>query len=280
MASDADAGVVVGDVGPETCWREALRYVSVVVHLAARTHVLRETATDSMSAYRRVNVKGTERLARAAVEAGVKRMVFVSSIKVNGERTETQPLRETDEPRPEDAYGKTKWEAEQTLWRIAERSELEVTVLRPPLVYGPGVKGNFLALVRAIDKGLPLPLASVNNKRSLIYVGNLVSAIIACVRDGRSSGQTFLVSDGEDVSTPEIIRRIAHALGRRPRVFPIPLSLLRMGGRLLGKGDQVARLTDSLQLDNGFLARELGWLPPYTLDHGIAETVRWYRSGV
>ncbi|MGQ0577635.1 MAG: NAD-dependent epimerase/dehydratase family protein [Betaproteobacteria bacterium] len=217
-------------------------------------------------------------MAQSAVEAGVKRMVFVSSIKVNGERTQTQSFRETDDPRPEDAYGKTKWEAEEALWRIADRSELKVTVLRPPLMYGPGVKGNFLSLLKWIERSVPLPLASIDNRRSLLYVGNLADAIVRCLNVPQAGGRTYLLRDGEDLSTPEIIRRIAHALDRRPQLYPFPPALLKIAGRLLGRGGLAARLTDSLQLDGRAIAQELDWAPPYTVEQGIVETVRWYRS--
>ena len=270
--------IVVGDIGPDTDWRAALEGVSSVVHLAARTHVMRESAANPLAAYREINVEGTRRLAEAAAAVGVRRFVFLSSIKVNGERTDLLPFGETDAPHPEDAYGITKLEAEQVLTQIAVESDMGVTILRPPLVYGPGVKGNFLALMRAVRKGLPLPLGSVDNRRSLVYVGNLVSAIVACLHNDRAAGQTFLLSDGEDLSTPELIRRLASGLGTRPRIYPFPVSLLRVAGTLLGKRAQVARLTDSLQVDSARIRQTLGWTPPVTVEQGLAETARWFAA--
>jgi nucleoside-diphosphate-sugar epimerase len=271
--------VLIGAIGSGTNWDGALKDVSTIVHLAARTHVTRETTSDLAATYREVNVEGTRRLARAAVEAGVGSMIFVSSIKVNGERTAIQPFREEDQPRPEDAYGRTKLEAEQVLWGIAQQSGLRVSVLRPPLIYGPGVKGNFLVLLRAIDSGVPLPLASVKNRRSLLYVDNLVSAIMACLSNPLSAGKTYLISDGLPVSTPELVRSIACALARPVRLFPFPPALLGFAGSLLGKRDQVRRLTGSLEVDSSLIRRELGWRPTRTFEQGIAETAHWYRTG-
>jgi nucleoside-diphosphate-sugar epimerase len=269
---------VVGEIGPDTDWRTALEDITAVVHLAARTHVMRESAADPLAAYRDINVEGTQRLAEAAAAAGVRRFVFLSSIKVNGERTGLLPFGEADEPRPEDAYGITKLEAEQVLERIAAESEMRVTILRPPLVYGPGVKGNFLALMGAVRKGVPLPLGLVDNRRSLVHVGNLASAIVACLDNERAAGQTFLVSDGEDLSTPELIRRLATGLATRPRLYPCPVWLLRVAGTLLGKRAQVARLTDSLQVDSARIRQMLGWTPPFTVEQGLAETAWWFAS--
>ncbi|MEX0958139.1 MAG: SDR family oxidoreductase [Burkholderiales bacterium] len=267
---------VVGDIGPHTDWQAALEGISSVVHLAARTHVMRESAADPLAAYREINVEGTRRLAEAAAAAGVRRFVFLSSIKVNGERTGLLPFGESDEPHPEDAYGITKLEAEQVLKRIAAESQMRVTILRPPLVYGPGVKGNFLALMGAVRKGVPLPLGSVDNRRSLVHVGNLASAVVACLDNERAAGQTFLISDGEDLSTPELIRRLATGLGTRPRLYRCPVRLLRAAGALLGRRAQVARLTDSLQVDSARIRQTLGWTPPVSTEEGLADTARWF----
>jgi UDP-N-acetyl-alpha-D-quinovosamine dehydrogenase len=268
----------VGDIGPDTQWASALDGVRCVVHLAARTHVLRESAADPLAEYRRINVLGTERLAREAAAAGVRRFVFLSSVKVNGERTAANPYAEDDTPRPEDAYGVSKLEAEQALARLAAETRLEVVVLRPPLIYGPGVKGNFLRLMDVVARGVPLPLASVANRRSLIYVGNLVEAITRAIDAPQAAGRTYLVSDGEDVSTPELLRGIARALGARSRIFSCPPLLLRIAGRLSGRGAEIARLTGSLQVDGARIRRELGWTPGFRLEEGLAETARWYRA--
>ena len=269
--------VAVGDIGGETDWHSALEGASSIVHLGARTHVLRETAADSLAEYRRVNLDGTRRLAQQAGRAGVRRLVFVSSIKVNGEVTE-RPFTEDDAPRPEDAYGISKWEAEQALARVAGETGLQVAVLRPPLVYGPEVKGNFLRLMGLVARGTPLPLASITNRRSLIYVGNLVDAVIKAIDVPAAAGRAYLVSDGEDVSTPDLVRAIARALGVAPRLLPCPPAMLRLGAALTGKRAELARLTGSLQADGSRARRELGWQPRLSLAQGLAATARWYYS--
>lgn len=268
----------VGDIGPDTNWGAALEGVRCVVHLAARTHVLHDTADDPLAEYRRINVLGTERLAREAVARGVKRIVLLSSVKVNGERTFAQPYTEDDVARPEDAYGVTKQEAEQVLARIASESGLEVVVLRPPLVYGPGVRGNFLRLLNLAACGVPLPLGSVHNLRSLVYVGNLADAIVRAIDAPHAAGRTYLVSDREDVSTAQLVRAIAGALGVKPRLFPFPPRLLQIAGNLSGRGAEVSRLTGSLQVDSSRIGRELAWNPRWRLSDGLAETARWYRG--
>ena len=270
--------VVVGDIGPDTDWRTALEGVSGVVHLAARTHVLRETATDPLAAYRKINVSGTERLARSAAAGGIRRLVIVSSVKVSGERTEERPFTEDGAPRPEDAYGVSKWEAEQALFRIAAETGLEVVVLRPPLVYGPGVKGNFLRLMNLVARGVPLPLGAVDNRRSLIYTGNLAGAIVKALDAPQAAGRTYLVSDGEDVSTPDLVRGLARALGVKPRLLSLPLSALDLGARLAGRRAEFVRLTSSLQVDSSRIQRELGWRPPFTLAQGLELTAKWYHA--
>ena len=270
--------VVVGDIGPDTDWRTALKGVSGVVHLAARTHVLRETATDPLAAYRKINVSGTERLARSAAAGGIRRLVIVSSVKVSGERTEERPFTEDGAPRPEDAYGVSKWEAEQALSRIAAETGLEVVALRPPLVYGPGVKGNFLRLMNLVARGVPLPLGAVDNRRSLIYTGNLAGAIVKALDAPQAAGRTYLVSDGEDVSTPDLVRGLARALGVKPRLLSLPLSALDLGARLAGRRAEFVRLTSSLQVDSSRIRRELDWRPPFTLAQGLELTAKWYHA--
>ena len=265
----------VGDIDGTTDWGEALRSIQTVVHLAARTHVLRETASDPLAAYRRINVEGTRRLATQAAAAGARRLVFLSSIKVNGERTTGRPYTEDDTPQPEDAYGVTKWGAEQALRTIERETGLQVVILRPPLVYGPGVKGNFLRLMKLIARGWPLPLASVHNQRSLIYVGNLVDAILACIQVPAAAGRTYLVSDGTDTSTPELLRSLARALGISPWLFPFPPSLLMMAATVIGKREEAGRLLGSLQVESARIRRELGWQPAHTMDEGLSETARW-----
>jgi len=279
-AEDARPGdCIVGNIGPDTDWRQALAGVECVVHLAARTHVLEEDAADPLAAYRRVNVEATRNLAQQATAAGVRRFVFLSSVKVNGEATSVLPYSETDAPAPQDAYGITKHEAEEVLRDIAARSAMELVILRPPLVYGPGVKGNFLRLLRLIERGVPLPLASVDNRRSLIYIGNLVDAIVTCIAAPAAAGKTYLVSDGEDVSTSALIGKLATAMGRSPRLLPCPVALLNLGAAVLGKRAAAMRLTGSLRVDSSRIRQELGWRPRYSLDQGLNATVQWYHQG-
>jgi nucleoside-diphosphate-sugar epimerase len=270
----------VGDIGPATRWDEALRGVDAVVHLAARVHVRVRSAPAAIAAYRRVNTAGTERLALAAAAAGVRRFVFLSTLKVNGEATQARPFTESDPPAPQDAYARAKWEAEQALHRIGARTGMEVVILRPPLVYGPGVKANFLALLKAVARGLPLPLGAIDNRRSLVYVGNVADAIVKCLEHPAAAGQTFLVRDGEDVSTPELVRRLARALGVKPRLFPVPPSWLSFAGQLTGRRDAVDRLIGSLAIDDAKIREALGWVPPYTLDEGLEATARWFKENL
>lgn len=271
------AAVPVGSIGPDTVWTHALSGVDIVVHLAARTHVTHEVDVDPLNAYRRINVAATERLARAAAAAGVKRFIYLSSVKVNGEGR-AEPYTEQDRPAPEDPYGISKWEAEQALRRIAAETGMDVVILRPPLVYGPGVKANFLALINVVRRGIPLPFASVQNRRSLLYLGNLVDAIITvCIRPG-AAGQTYLVSDGVDVSTPELIRKIAGVFGRSARLFSFPSHCMRLAGRLLGKTSAVERLLGSLAVDCSKIQRELDWKAPATMEQGLKETAEWVKG--
>ncbi len=274
---EARETIDIRDIGPETNWAEALTGIEVVVHLAARVHVLKDRARNPLAEFRLVNVAGTERLARKAALAGVRRLVYVSSIKVNGERTHEMPFTETDIPAPQDAYGLSKWEAEQALRKIAEETGLEAVIVRPPLVYGPGVGGNFLRLMDWIDGGVPMPLGSIRNSRSLIYLGNLVEALMVCAMHPLAAGKIFLVSDGEDVSTPELIRCLARAMKCRARLVPFPPVLLRLAGALAGKSAEIERLTGSLRVDSSKIFRELQWTPSFSVDQGLRETARWYR---
>ena len=283
---------VVGSISGMTDWAAALHGVEVVIHLAACVHVMREDAADPLAEFRRVNAAGTEHLARQAARAGVKRLVCVSSVKVNGESTLSpspspasgggEPLcfTELDVPAPQDAYGLSKWEAEQALHRVAQETGLEVVIVRPPLVYGAGVKGNFAQMLKALAKGIPLPLASVRNLRSLIHVGNLVDALILCATHSAAAGQTYLVSDGEDVSTPDLLRGLGKAMGKPARLFSCPPTILKFAGRLIGKAGQVERLLGSLQVDSGKIRRELGWVPPFSMEEELRATAGWYRGSV
>ena len=250
----------------------ALSGADAVVHLAARVHVMKDRATDPLAEFRRVNTEVTLALGRAALREGVRRFVFLSSIKVNGERTEGKPFTERDAPAPVDAYAVSKWEAERGLAQLG----LDLVVLRPPLVYGPAVKGNFLRLMKLVARGVPLPLAGVANCRSLIYVGNLASAIERAVRAERSVQGPLLVSDGEDLSTAQLVRRLGDAMGRRARLFTLPPALLHALGRALGKGEEVSRMIESLRVDCSAARRELQWDIPYTVEQGLRETADWF----
>lgn len=277
-SSVVDVGsMVVGAIDGDTDWHTALREIDVVIHLAARVHVMKDDAADPLTEFLNVNLHGTENLARQAAQAGVKRLVYVSSIKVNGEgTTENQPYSESDQANPQDPYGISKWRAEQALQHIAQETGLEVVMVRPTLVYGAGVKGNFISLMAAIDKGIPLPLAGAKNLRSLLYVGNLVDALIACATHPDAAGKTYLLSDGEDVSTAMLVEKIAAALGRKSRSFYFPSGVLRAAAGVLGRSAQVDRLFGSLQVSNQKIRNELNWHPPFTVEQGLRATVDWY----
>lgn len=264
--------VVVGSFDGVTDWASALAACDAVVHLAARVHVMNDRAQDPLALYRATNTEATLNLARQAAQAGVKRFVFVSTIKVNGEGRD-EPYRETDAPAPKDAYAVSKWEAEQGLLRIAADTGLEVVILRPPLVYGPGVKANFQRLLSTARRGWPLPLGAIRNRRSLLYLGNFVDAIRVCVEHPDAAGQTFLLDDGQPVSTPELIRAVARAMGRPVRLLAVPVGMLIFIGAMLGKRDAVARLTGSLWVDASLIRSRLGWAPPYSMEAGLTATV-------
>jgi nucleoside-diphosphate-sugar epimerase len=270
--------IKVDAIGPHTNWAGKLDGIDTVIHLAARVHVMKETTDDPLSEFRYVNKAGTEHLARAAAKAGVRRLMYISTIKVNGERTIGVPFTEDDEPAPEDPYAISKWEAEQALQRISSESGLEIVVVRPPLVYGSGVKGNFLRLMQWVDRGIPLPFGMVRNRRSLIALDNLVDLLVRCVESPQAAGQTFLVADGEDLSTAELVSRIAKALGRRARLFPFPPLLLRLGAKLLRMEGVSNRLCGSLVVDSSKVNDLLYWHPPVSVRDGLQQTARWYLS--
>jgi GT2 family glycosyltransferase/nucleoside-diphosphate-sugar epimerase len=297
--------IAAGNIDGNTDWTDALRGIDVVIHLAARVHVMKDAAVDPLAEFLKVNLHGTTNLAQQAARAGVKRLVYVSSIKVNGERTTPNPsdnsaaayvdsgllpfdasggreergiFSESDKPNPQDPYAISKWQAEQALHRIARETALEVVILRPPVVYGPGVKGNFIRLLMAVDKGIPLPFASVHNTSSLIYLGNLVDILMDCANHPAATGKTYLVSDGEDISIPELIRQSSKGLGRPARVFSTPVKLLRGLGALFGQLDSVDRIVGSLRISNDLISRELGWKPRFTLRQGLQATAEWYKA--
>ena len=274
--SDTNAAIVtVGDLSSQTDWTVALAGADAVVHLAARVHVMRDTVRDPLAEFRRVNTEGTLNLARQAAAAGVKRFVFISSLKVNGEVTQPgHAFTEADVSSPQDAYGQSKQEAEQGLRQIASTTGMEVVIIRPPLVYGPGVKANFASLMRAVQRGWPLPLGAVLNQRSFVALDNLVDLIVTCITHPRAANQTFLVSDGKDLSTPDLIKRMARAMNRPARLMPVPVWALKAGASLLGKGDEVQRLCGNLQVDISKSRTLLGWNPPISVDEGLRLAVK------
>ncbi len=232
--------------------------------------MMQENTRDPLAAYRSVNVDGTRRLAEAAASSGVRRLVFLSSVKVMGETSpKGRPWRAGDEPQPADPYGQSKWEAEQALWSVARQTGLEVVVVRPPLVYGPGVRANFLRLMHAVERGWPLPLGLVDNRRSLLALDNLVDLLTVCAHHPDAAGQTFMASDGVDLSTAQLVRAMAAVLGLSPRLWPVPVWLLRLGGTLTGQSATVSRLIDSLQVDIRPTCERLQWQPPVSLQTGL-----------
>lgn len=267
--------VLVPGLDGEADWSQALQGVDAVIHAAARPHVINENALDPLTEYRRVNVEGTSNLARQAAAAAVRRFVFISSIKVNGEKTLLgRPFTAEDAPAPEDAYGLSKGEAETELRRIAEETGMEVTIIRPPLIYGPGVKGNFSSLMNWVRQGLPLPLGGLtHNRRSLVGIDNLVDLILVCVEHPKAANQTFLISDGEDISTTELLRKIGKALSRPARLLWVPAGLLALMASLLGKRAISQRLLGSLQVDIHKTGELLDWKPLVSVDEGLRKAV-------
>ncbi len=259
-----------GDLTSQTQWQPALDGVHVIVHTAARAHMLNDRSADPLAEFRRVNVTGTLRLAEQAAAKGVQRFVFVSSIGVNGSQTQIGcSFSEADHPNPHNAYALSKWEAEQGLMQIAAETGLEVVIIRPPLVYGPNAPGNFGSLMRAVQRGWPLPLGAVYNQRSLVALDNLVDFIITCITHLQAANQTFLVSDGQDLSTTELVRGMAQAAGVPSRLLPVPVWALHAGASLLGKGEAVQRLCGNLQVNISKAQRLLGWVPPVSVEEGL-----------
>lgn len=283
----APLDVAVGSIGPSNAWGSILDSVDAVVHLAGRVHVMHDPSSDPLALFRQVNVQGTLNLARQAASAGVGLFVFASSIKVNGEgfaardsiSSGLNPVyTESSLPAPQDAYAISKWEAEQGLLKIARETGMGVVILRMPLVYGPRVGANFLRLLRLVDLGVPLPFGAFKNSRSLLYLGNLVDAIASCINHPSAQNRVYLVSDGEDISTPELIGKLALLMNRPARLLSVPCWVMELAGKMTGKGDEIRRLSDSLVLDSRLLRQELGWKPPFTMQEGLAETIAWFRQ--
>jgi len=266
---------VVGDIATTTDWGTSLRGVDVVLHLAARVHVLHDSSANS-DFYGETNARGTEHLANSSAEAGVRRFAYLSSVKVNGEETIGHAYTSHDQPHPQDAYGTSKWLAENHVIGIASRTGMEAVIVRSPLVYGPGVRANFLRLLRWVDKEWPLPLGAIENRRSLVSVWNLCDLLVLLLKHPHAPGRIWMVSDGEDLSTPELVQRLGKAMSRRVRLMPVPVGLLRLIGGLIGQKAEMARLCGSLVVDIESTRRELEWAPPVKLDDGLARTVAAY----
>ena len=269
--------VVVETMNAEVDWTEILKNVDCIFHCAARAHILRENASDDLKAYRQINVAGTKNLAEQAAVVGVRRFIFLSSIGVYGVNTNLgESFKILHHPRPLTSYAISKWEAEQALWKVAKETNLEVVVVRPPLVYGPGVKGNFLRLLQLVSSGLPLPFASTRNKRSLVGLDNLVDLLIRCLDHPRAAGQTLLVSDGHDLSTAELVSKLSHYLNKSAAQISIPVPILKLAGRIAGKSKEIDQLTGSLQVDSQLTCDLLDWSPPVRVEDGLRNTAEWF----
>jgi UDP-N-acetyl-alpha-D-quinovosamine dehydrogenase len=269
---------VTGDISGATCWAAALQNVDLVVHAAARTHVLYDTAANSRL-YMQTNAEGTQALAAESARQGIRRFIYLSSVKVNGEGgAQQRAYTAADQPDPQDAYGRSKWIAEQRLWEIVARTSLQAAVIRAPLVYGAGVRANFLRLLRSIDHERILPLGAVRNRRSLVSVWTLCDLLRRLLDHPTEVNRTWMVSDGEDISTPALVRQLAHLMGRRARLLSVPPALLRLAGALAGRGAEIRRLCASLTVDVAPTRERLGWRPPLSMDEALARTVSWYQS--
>lgn len=278
--ADEDLLIAVGPL--ETAdLLDDLTGVDAIIHTAARAHIMEDEADDPLAEYRKVNVQGTLNLARQAVEAGVKRFVFVSSVKVNGEATELNcPYTPEQQPAPEDAYGVSKLEAEQALTELCKESGMELVIVRPVLVYGPGVKANFLSMMSWVNRGIPLPLGAVNNKRSIVALDNLVDLLIVCATHPNAAGEVFFASDGNDLSTTEMLQEIGKGLGKPARLLPIPPALLDAGFSMIGKKDMIRRVLNSLQVDSEKNYRLLNWRPPVSTAEAMKKTAQHYLSTI
>jgi UDP-glucose 4-epimerase len=272
--------VDIGELGGDSQLADSFGGVEVVIHLAARVHVMKDESHDPLSEYRRNNVLGTVELARAAAAAGVRRFVFISTVKVNGESTPQGPFNEADLPAPLDPYALSKWEAEEALHAISKQTGIEVTIVRPPLLYGPGVRANFLSLMKLVARGIPLPIPDTENRRSLLGVENLAHFLVHAMSHELAANEIFLLSDGEDLSTRDLVRRLASALDTQARFLPISASWIRFAGNLLGKQAPVERLLGSLAVDSSKARGLLQWTPPLSMEDGLHATALWYQESI
>ncbi|MGB9712307.1 MAG: NAD-dependent epimerase/dehydratase family protein [Dissulfurimicrobium sp.] len=269
--------LVVGEIGPDTEWSCALDGIDIVIHLAGKTHVI-QGGKDQKKEFYTINTYGTERLCKMAAHAGVKQFIYLSTAKVHGEISLDRPFSEKDIPAPSDDYAMSKWQAEQVVNATAAGSNMKAVILRPPMVYGPKMKGNLLRLLRLIDAGIPLPFSSINNKRSLLNVANLIDILLSLIRYPIQESATFLVSDGIDLSVGEIIRLLAKALGKKPRLIPCPVNIIKVVACLLGKRDDAERIVNPLMIDSSLIQKHLKWMPPHSIWSGFKDVANWYKT--
>jgi len=262
--------ITVGDFTQVSDWRPALQSVDVVIHVAGRAHIMNDGVDDPLAAFREMNTGVALLLARQAAAAGVKRFIFISSIKVNGEMTvPNQPFKPDDDFVPNDPYGLSKYEAEQGLLALAKETGMEVVIIRPPLVYGPGVRANFASMMSWVNKNIPLPFGAIHNQRSLVALDNLVSFIVHCIDHPKAANEVFLISDGEDVSTTQLLKKVAKAFDKKSLLIPVPVSVMTLAAKLVGKADVANRLFGSLQVDSSKARERLGWKPVVTMDEQL-----------
>ena len=267
--------VTVGEIGANTNWKNALKDIDCIINCAGKAHLINKK--NNANLYHLINTEGTKNLAEQAVKAGVKRLILLSSVKVNGESTDqiaNHKFSHKNLSNPQDPYAISKLEAEKVLWKISLRTGLEVVVVRLPLVYGNGAKGNLARLIKLVKLGIPLPLGMIDNQRSMIGIDNLVDLLIRCIDDPEASGKTFLTSDGEDISTPELIKLIASSMGKKANLFPLPIFILKFLGTIFGKSEEINRLTGSLRIDNSYTKKILNWTPPVSVEEGIRRMVQ------
>ena len=258
-------------------WKKLLEDTDCVIHCAGRAHIINETIAGSFSKFHKINTESTRILAEEAAEAGVKRLIFLSSVGVNGVSTDkSKSFSYDDVPAPTENYAISKFEAEKALWKVSKKTGLEIVIIRAPLVYGEKMKGNFLRLINLIDKGFIFPFSNVKNLRSFIGLDNLVDLIVCCINHPKAVGHTFLASDGEDISTPDLIRKLSNAMDKFPRLLPFPISLIKLMGNIFNKSSEIDRLLNSLTIDDTYTREILSWKPPFSLDDGLFKTVQWY----